>query len=178
MIRSAQRLLNMIDDKTQLVPDSIGHYLSFTSMSPTFDPIRNDLTRGDKLSLIQDESLKALLTQWGSNEEQLEEAEDRWFHTLNNYYRPLLYEYNLAREMFEINYESGSMSLMSLKDDINPVSMNRAIDSNEFVVLMNDPRLESHLGWTVGINTFGNVESATLRSHIVDILDAINEQIK
>ena len=80
--------------------------------------------------------------------------------------------------MFEINYESGSMSLMSLKNDANPVSMNRAIDSDEFVELMNDPRLESHLGWTVGINTFGNVESATLRNHIINILEAINKQKK
>ena len=70
------------------------------------------------------------------------------------------------------------MSLMSIENDANHVTMNRAIDHNEFVVMMNDPRLESHLGWTVGINTFGNMESATLRNHIVDILDAINGQIK
>lgn len=177
MIRSAHRLLNMIDDKTQLVPDSIGHYLSFTIMSPTFDPIRNDLTAGDKLSLIQDEKLKALLTQWGSNEEQLEETENRWLHTLDNYFRPLLHEYNLTRELFEINYKSGSMSLMSLENDVNHMSMNTTIDHDEFVEMMIDPRFESHLGWTVGINTFGNVESATLRNHIVNILEAIDKQI-
>ena len=178
MISSAQRLLKMIDNKDLLVPDSIGYYLSFTRMNPTFDPIRNDLTSGDKLSLIQDAQLKALLTKWGSNEEQLDESEGRWLYSLNTYFRPLLYEYNLAREMFEINYKSGSMSMMSLKDNINIESLNLTIDSNEFVEFMKDPRLESHLAWTVGINTFTQEESNILRQHIVDILAAITGQLR
>ena len=73
MISSAQKLLSMIDDDSKMVSDSLGHYLSLTRMNPTFDPIRNDLTQGDKLSLLSDTELKELLTQWGSNEEQLEE---------------------------------------------------------------------------------------------------------
>lgn len=178
MISSAQRLLKMIDNKDLLVPDSIGYYLSFTRMNPTFDPIRNDLTSGDKLSLIQDAQLKALLTKWGSNEEQLDESEGRWLYSLNTYFRPLLYEYNLAREMFEINYKSGSMSMMSLKDNINIESLNLTIDSNEFVEFMKDPRLESHLAWTAGINTFTQEESNILRQHIVDILAAIKGQLR
>lgn len=178
MIGSAKTLLEVIDGQRSLAADSIGHYLSFTRMNPTFDPIRNDLNAGDKLSLIQDEGLKTLLTQWGSNAEQLEESEGRWLYSLNTYFRPLLYEYNLAREMFEINYKSGSMSLMSIKNEVRPVEMNNSIDPAEFVVFLKDPRLESHLAWTIGINTFGNAESATLRNHITDILEAIDAQMK
>jgi len=178
MINSAKKLLKMIDDKNRMVPDSIGHYLSFTRMNPTFDPIRNDLTVGDKLSLIEDAKLKKMLTEWGSNEEQLEESEGRWLYSLNNYFRPLLYEYNLARELFEINYKSGSMGLMSLTNNFNTVTLNKSIDSGEFIKFMNDPRLESHLAWTVGINTFCNEESITLKNHIVEILNAIEKEIK
>ncbi len=177
MINSAQKLLNMIDDKYQMVPDSIGHYLSFTRMNPTFDPIRNDLTDGDKLSLIKDVELKILLTEWGSNEEQIEESEDRWLNSLNNYFRPLLYEYNLVRELFEINYKSGSMSLMLLTKKVNTVTIKKSIDSDKFVKFMDDPRLESHLAWTVGINTFCNEESFTLKNHIVAILNTIEKEI-
>ncbi|WP_223033623.1 DUF6090 family protein [Hanstruepera marina] len=178
MINSAQKLLKMIDDKNQMIPDSIGHYLSFTRMNPTFDPIRNDLTVGDKLSLIENVELKKMLTQWESNEEQLEESERRWLYSLNTYFRPLLYEHNLARELFEINYQSGSMSLMSLTKSVDAVTINKSIDTDKFVNFMNDPRLESHLAWTVGINTFGNVESNTLKNHIIDILKQIDKDIK
>lgn len=178
MIKSAQRLLKMIDDKNEMIPDSIGHYLSFTRMNPTFDPIRNDLTVGDKLSLIENVELKKMLTEWESNEEQLEESERRWLYSLNTYFRPLLYEYNLARELFQINYQSGSMSLMSLTKRIDAVTINKSIDTNKFVDFMNDPRLESHLAWTIGINTFGNVESNTLKNHIEDILEELEKDIK
>jgi hypothetical protein len=178
MINSAQKLLNMIDDKNQMVPDSIGHYLSFTRMNPTFDPIRNDLTDGDKLSLIENAKLKILLTEWGSNEEQLEESEGRWLYSLNQYFRPLLYEHNLVRELFEINYTSGSMSLMSLTKTVSNVNINKSINTDKFVKFMDDPKLESHLAWTVGINTFGNEESNTLKNHIVDILKTIEKEIK
>ena len=178
MISSAQKLLKMIDDKNQMIPDSIGHYLSFTRMNPTFDPIRNDLTVGDKLSLIENVDLKKMLTEWESNEEQLEESEGRWLYSLNTYFRPLLYEHNLARELFEINYQSGSMSLMSLTKSVDAVTLNNSINTDKFVNFMNDPRLESHLAWTVGINTFGNVESNTLKNHIIDILTQIEKDLK
>jgi len=178
MISSSQKLLNMIDDKDQMVSDSIGHYLSYTRMNPTFDPIRNDLTSGNKLSLIKDTKLKTLLTNWEGNSLQLDESEDRWLYTLDNYFRPLVYEYNLARDMFEINYKSGSMNLMSLTNNIETPLTNKSIDFNEFINLLNDPRLESHLAWTVGINSFCNVESNTLKNHIVEILKNIKEQIK
>ena len=178
MISSAQKLLSMIDDDSKMVTDSLGHYLSLTRMNPTFDPIRNDLTQGDKLSLLSDTELKELLTQWGSNEEQLEEAERRWLYSLNTYFRPLVYEHNLVRELFESNYMSGSMSLQSITNNIDPIVLNEIIDNDKFVNILNDPRLESHLAWTVGINTFNNQESATLKNHITNILRVIVEQIK
>ena len=175
MINSAQKLLNMIDHKDQMIPDSIGYFLSFTRMNPTFDPIRNDLTTGNKLSLIKNAELKILLTEWGSNEEQLEESEGRWLYSLNQYFRPLLYEHNLARELFEINYTSGSMSLMSITKKVSKVNFNESINTDKFVKFMDDPRLESHLAWTVGINTFCNEESLTLKNHIGDILKTIEK---
>ncbi len=179
MITSAHKLLNMIDDNTLLVNDSIGHYLSFTRMNPTFDPIRNNLTVGDKLSLIQNTKLKTLLTNWESNALQLDESEVQWLKCLDNYYRPLIYEHNLARDMFEMNYKSGSMSLMTLtNDDIETTTFKKSIDSEKFVKLLDDPKLESHLAWTVGINTFGNKESITLKNHIEEVLITISEQIK
>lgn len=178
MISSANRLLLMIDDKAKMVPDSIAHYLSLTRMNPTFDPIRNDLTEGDKLSLLKGSKLKALLTQWGSNAIQLEESEGRWLHSLKTYFRPLAYEHNLVRDLFESNYKSGSMSLQTITNSIKSVEINKKIDTDKFVKILKDPRLESHLAWTLGINTFNNQESATLKNHIIEILNEIDEQIK
>ena len=177
MVNSAQRLLQMIDDTTKFEPDSVGYFLSFTRMNPTFDPIRHDLTAGDKLSLIENDRLRALLTEWESNATQLDESEERWLYSLDNYFRPLIYEYNLARDLFEINYSSGSMSMMSLTHDLESATTGYVVEPAKFVDLLYDPRLESHLAWTVGINTFSNIESNTLKNHIQDILEEIDKEI-
>ncbi len=178
MVNSAKKLLHMIDDKSTMIPDSIAPLISFTRMNPTFDPIRNDLTTGDKLSLISDAKLKSLLTKWESNALQLDESEDRWLYSLDTYFRPLLYEHNLVRDMFESNYKSGSMGLMTLTNTIETASTNKSVDVDRMINLLNDSRLESHLAWTVGINTFSNEESMTLKNHITDILNTIEAEIK
>ena len=178
MISSAKKLLNMIDDPQTVIPDSIGYLLSYTRMNPTFDPIRNDLTGGNKLALIRDNKLKVLLTNWESNAIQLDESEVQWLNCLDNYYRPLIYEYNLAREMFELNYKSGSMDLMTIQNKIEAETISNGYRSDDFLKLLKDPRLESHLAWTIGINTFGNQESITLKEHIEDILQNIKKQLR
>jgi len=179
MVNSAQKLLNMIDHRDQVVSDSIAYYLSYTRMSPTFDPIENDLINSGKLDLIQDEELKSMLTAWGSNEEQLEESELKWLDILNDFLKPLLYEYHLVRELVDMNYNGGSMSLMSISTEINnKIEIGKSEDSKGFITLLNDPRLESYLSWTVGSNSYNNIESITLREHIEEILNAIEKELK
>ena len=70
------------------------------------------------------------------------------------------------------------MSLMSITKKVSKVNFNESINTDKFVKFMDDPRLESHLAWTVGINTFCNEESLTLKNHIGDILKTIEKEIK
>jgi hypothetical protein len=179
MIQSASRLLYMIDHKDQVVPDSISYYLSFTRMSPTFDPIKNDLINSAKLEFIQNEDLKTMLTAWGSNEEQLEEAEEKWLVVLDDIFTPLLYEYNLVRELVAMNYNNGSMGLMSIStENIDALKVGKSNGTGSFMALLNDPKLESYLASAVGVNSYNNIESMTLKNHISEILNTIEKELK
>ena len=179
MIKSARRLLFMIDNKEQIIPDSIGHYLSFTRMSPTFDPIENDLIKSGKLDLILDNELKRMLTAWGSDEEQLEESEDKWLNILDQFFKPLVYDHNLVRDLVGINHNSGSWDLMSISSESNEIlDVGKSQASKRFIPLLNDSKLESYLSWAIGYNSFNNIESITLRNHIEEILSTIGEELK
>jgi hypothetical protein len=179
MLKSAQRLLNMIDNKEQIVPDSICYYLSFTRMSPTFDPIKNDLINSEKLDLIQDDELKSMLTAWGSNEEQLEEAEEKWLIALRDYFNPLIYQHNLMRELVAMNYINGSMSLMSIStENTDALKIIKSKGSESFIALLNDPKLESYVSSAIGINFYNNIESLTLKKHIEAILNSISKELR
>jgi type II secretory pathway pseudopilin PulG len=77
IIASSRKLLKYIDDPVSVSSDSILYNLARGGMRPTYDPIKNDLVSSNKLSLIQNNKLRILLSQWESNYHQVNEEE--WF---------------------------------------------------------------------------------------------------
>src|SRR5210317_884261 len=105
IIKSSKKLLSYIDNPDSANSDSILYNLARGGLRPTFDPIKNDLISSNKLSLIQNNKLRKLLSQWESNYHQLNEEEWFWrdyavntripFISDNNLYRKLLFTTNM-----------------------------------------------------------------------------------
>ena len=58
----AQKLLSYIDDPASWIKDSVEKAMTGTIGYATFDPIENDLAASGSLRLIQNDSLKSLLS--------------------------------------------------------------------------------------------------------------------
>ena len=100
IIASSRKLLKYIDDPGSVNSDSILYNLARGGMRPTYDPIKNDLVSSNKLSLIQNNKLRILLSQWESNYHQVNEEEWFWRDYVVNTRIPFLAENNLSRKLY------------------------------------------------------------------------------
>ena len=78
MIEASSRLLQYHDSPEKIVDDSVAIFLARTSVSPTFDPITNDLISAGRLYLISNPQLRAKLSKWPSDLVQVTEEEVAW----------------------------------------------------------------------------------------------------
>ena len=85
IINSSRKMLSYIDNPENVNIDSVILNLSRGNYRPTFDPITNDLISSNKLSLIKNDRLRKLLSQWESNVYQLTEEELFWTEFCINY---------------------------------------------------------------------------------------------
>lgn len=175
VIESSKKLLSYIDSPETANNDSILYNLSRGGLRPTFDPIKNDLVSSNKLSLIQNNKLRKLLSQWESNYHQVNEEEWFWRDYAISIRMPFISENKLSRKLYyitnkinkklylieESNYEK------NLYDDTN-----MEIDYHE--ILLN-PKLESIASTAIFACTDANLQSFALKKNIVEILELINE---
>jgi type II secretory pathway pseudopilin PulG len=75
MINAGLQLINYCDDHSLIIPDSIDTYLARTTVSPTFDPVTNDLIGSGNLYLLSNTELRGRLSRWTSDLVQVTEEE-------------------------------------------------------------------------------------------------------
>ena len=177
IIASSRKLLSYIDNPESANSDSILYNLSRGGLRPTFDPIKNDLISSNKLSLIQDNKLRKLLSQWESNYHQLNEEEWFWRDYAINTRTPFLSEINLSRKIYyttnKINKKlyliEDSEYDRNLFDDTK-----REIDFHE---VLRNPELESIATTAIFACTDANLQAMGLKKNIEEILELIKENL-
>ena len=179
MKSSGQRLLQYMNAPEKASSDSILFHFSQTGYRPTFDPIKNDIVNTDKLSLIQNDSLRILLSQWETSFYQLNEEEWYWrdfvvdtrlsFNVDQHISRKVSY---YSQQNFRKYYLSNpsSIEVHSIFDDTN-----RDID---FRHILNTPELEAIAVTAVSSATDANLISASLKSTIETILRLIKQELR
>jgi hypothetical protein len=175
---NAFKMLDYIDNPDKVVADSIMYYISACWAQPTFDPIENDLINSGKLELIQDPSLKQLLTSWKSDVQQLKEVEQDWWEYVGGPVEEYFVKINLTRNNLNSHWETRNYQ-MALIDTVRAISRNLGKSNHpiDYISLLEDPELESHLAQSIGAATFQNLESESLRNEILLILELINNSL-
>jgi hypothetical protein len=177
VIESSKKLLSYIDSPETANSDSILYNLARGGLRPTFDPIKNDLISSNKLSLIQNNKLRKLLSQWESNYHQVNEEEWFWRDYAISTRIPFISENKLSRKLYyttnkinkklylieESNYE---------KDLFDDTKME--IDYHE--ILLN-PKLESIVSTAIFACSDANLQAFALKKKILEILNLINESL-
>jgi len=177
VIESSRKLLMYIDNPDSAVSDSILFNLARGGLRPTFDPIKNDLVSSNKLSLIQNNKLRKLLSQWESNYHQLNEEEWFWRDYAVNTRIPFISDNNLSRKLlFTTNMINRKLYLIEASSyDKNLFNdTKKEIDYRE--ILLN-PKLESIASTAIFACTDANLQSFALKNKILEILELINKRL-
>ena len=179
MKTSGQRLLHYMNAPDGVSSDSILYHFSQTGYRPTFDPIKNDIVNTDKLSLIQNDSLRILLSQWETNFYQLNEEEWFWRDFVINVRLPFQIDQHITRKTsyfsqqnFRKYFQPGSNTTI---ENISFEDTKRAVD---FRKLLNSSQLEAISVTAVFSATDANLISTTLKTTIETILSLIDRELK
>jgi hypothetical protein len=183
LIAGAKDLLTYIDFPETRVKDSVEKAMTFTIGYTTFDPIVNDLAASGSLRLIQNDSLKLLLSQWTSELIQVVESEQTWFHYRNNIYIPFLIKNTQLRTMRSAAMKRNFLGQFLIDVD-NDEAMRSRVDSigrsaHSYTIdgLLDNPDYEDHLTRCIVTNNISNVQSFILRKRILIILDILDKEL-
>ncbi|MEN2282967.1 hypothetical protein AAGF08_12565 [Algoriphagus sp. SE2] len=178
IMSKAAEVLDYIDTEKDISKDTLLQKMSIILIAPTFDPIQNDILQSDKIQLISNSRLRRMLGNWPSYVTELKEQETEWVNLYSGYTAPYLIDIWLSRDL-NIYFFDDPRNLNYLMDKSNSPRINLKPSKNTPSVkeILNDVKLEGILSSAILINVGVNVESQSLRSKILDILESRDSEI-
>lgn len=179
MTHAAYQLMSFHDDTTRIVADSVEIFLARTTVSPTFDPITNDLISSGRLYLISDLQLRQKLSRWTSELVQVKEEETAWIGILRNRYVPYLQSVYPTRNINARKWSGLDVVEILLldKDTETIVNIGRAKEEPDLQQFFSDPMLGNLLSSVLSAAIFANEQSLALRKSIVEMLEMIDQDL-
>jgi hypothetical protein len=180
MMQAGVRLLAYHDDPALVVPDSVAILIAQTTVSPTFDPVTNDLITSGRLYLISNLALRRKLSTWTSELVQVTEEESAWILNYVLSYRPFLMSNSSMRNIQVATWSGLDLVqiLMLDKQTYVNLDMSRSKRRMDLGAFLAHPELEDHLSMVISDNLFTNNQSDALRKSIVEILALIDTELK
>ncbi len=179
ILSASLKLLHYIDNPKERHNDSIIKYIGFSVITPTFDPIINDIISSGRVQLLQNKNLKDRLSRWTSEIIQGTEEEKLWVNYVSNYYAPLLLENNLYRSLISHGLKSNITGFFHIdkgvKTTLNLGDSKREVNFSEF---LNNSQFESHIAQCAYTTSYINSQALSLRKRLVEIIDLIKEDIE
>lgn len=180
MINAGLQLINYCDDHSLIIPDSIDTYLARTMVSPTFDPVTNDLIGSGNLYLLNNTELRGRLSRWTSDLVQVTEEEKAWVEILRGTYVPFLRANYPTRNLNAKKW--GGLDVVTTllldkeKKELRGISKSKRVPDLE--VFFSTLGLDDILSTSVSAAMFANEQSLFLRNNIEEILKLIEEDLK
>lgn len=179
MIESSLKILNSIDNPSIVNRDSLISHLSIIDTDPTFDPIQNDLIESQKLQLIEDETLKRLLSNWTSDIISLQELEIGWSNKMTFQLEPIYGRLGISRDIAN-QYLKNPDHLWRLDNESNSMMTTVGNSKHKTTVeeIANNKELEGIVSDVIIYNKPANIQANALVARIHKILGLINQNIK
>ena len=179
MIFASFKLLEYVDNPSLRDNDSINKYLVFTILSPTFDPIVNDINSSGRIQLLSNTRLKELLSLWTSEIVAVTEEEFAWDIIKRDTYRPFLLQYGSYRNILNNFWQNNTTDSFHIDDDtVVEFNFKNSISNLDATKVFESSRFEDHLALCATMSKIANTQSKSLRLRIVEILTIIEEQLK
>lgn len=178
IVQASIQVLDYIDLPEGVNADSLMAKISITTITPTFDPIINDLVSSGNLRLIHNQKLNRLLTEWPTYVVQLAELEQEYVHIYRNIMLPTLVKVGISRAVDNAFYRNDKNFSFLL--DKNARGEKPAYSETARFLPLNDvlsnKELEGILSNAIVINHLANLESRSLRLRIVEILNLLKQE--
>ncbi len=177
VIESSKKIISYIDNPASVEGDSILYNLSRGGLRPTFDPIKSDNVTSNKLSLLQNDKLRKLLSQWESNYLQLNEEEWFWRDYAINTRMPFIEDNNLTRKMYYITNKINKKLYLIEESDYQKILFNDTNKEIDYQAILVSPTLEGIASTAIFACTDANLQSYALKKNIIEILDLVEESL-
>ena len=179
IMRSSKFLLDAIDNRSFPSQDSIVKHLMTTLYTPTFNSNTNNYFNSRDINLIQNDSLKNLLSKWPTKVDELNEEEILLINHRDNWYIPFLAEHIQVRDLYhEVEFDIDMKDLIYPKDG-RPLDLiiGKSRQPKNYTILMQNEEFEEYLSYTILFNNISQTQSVPLKYHINLILDQIQKSL-
>jgi Family of unknown function (DUF6090) len=179
MISASFKLLYYKDHPEARNKDSVMTQILPTLLSPTFDPVADNISGSNRILLLRNNKLKEMLSRWTTDIIQVTEEEVSWKSYSDNYYRPTLLKYSSFRTL--INQFWKNNILQSFELDKNPTvkfDIKNSDRNSDVSKLLDSPTFEDHMANCASYSKLTNIQSESLRKRIVEILNLIDQELK
>ena len=179
IVEAGKQILTYLDDPSNN-EESLMENISILTVAPTFNPIENDLINSGKIELIQNQSLKRILTEWPTYVLQLGEIETEYVGNYRNILLPLVLEIGIGREIDNAFWENEEnfIFLLDKKEIKDKPQIEKVYGEIDFNKIINNKKFEGVVSNAMNINYIGNLESKSVRKRIIRILDLLKKEIK
>jgi hypothetical protein len=179
IVMATFKLMDYVDHPQKRNTDSTLFYLGYTLLTPTFDPIVNDIISSGRIQLLQNPALKEKLSRWTSDVVQVTEEEEVWLHYRSNFYRPLLEEHISIRTLTYHNWKNHLLESFQLDREVNTeFKLTESVRNADLSALLDNSKFEDMMATTMELTMLTNSQSVSLRDRITDILNLIEGDLK
>ena len=178
LIKSSINVLDLISKWPNTDVEKIIPELTNIIKDPTFDPIDNSLIASGEISLIQNDSLKRVLSRWTSDVKQVQQVELEWQKMRTDIFIPFLIKAGIARNVHAESWKGIDTPIEFLDKTIDS---RLVIGTSKFNPILTHEtiihELESIVSSAISPNHVANLQSITLRVTIIKIIELINSEI-
>jgi hypothetical protein len=179
IIKNSNRALELMDNKTIVAMDTLTTILSPLLLTPTFDPVDNEIMTAENLQLIQNDSLRYYLTTFSSGIVDFKDQESEWVDIYRNIIIEHFIDLGITRNInvsFFLRPEN--LSYVVDKTLIEDIQMTGSKNLPTVIEILADKKLEGILANAAGLNISLNWDSEGYRKNIIAILELIENEIE
>lgn len=179
IIKGSKKGLELMDTKNMVPMDTLTAILSPILLSPTFDPIDNEIMTAENLQLIKNDSLRHYLNTFSSGIDDFKDQESEWVDIYRNIIVENLIDLGISRDVqvsFFLN--SDNLEYINDKSMIEDINLNGSKSLPTVEHILSDKKLEGILANAVFLNITLNWESEGYRKKIKTILNLIENEIE
>ena len=178
IITNSKRALRFMDEKQIVSMDTLTSVLSPLILSPTFDPVDNEIMTAENLQLIQNGSLRNYLTTFPSEIDDFKDEESEWVEIYRNITLGYLIDIGISRNVqisFFKNQEN--LSFFNDKSVIEDIDLIGSDNLPTVESILKDRKLEGILANAVFLNIGLNWQAEGYKRKIEKILNLIASEI-